>query len=289
MFKNKLLLFFFFLGSLQTFAQNNNLSWSKAVSTGSATLNVQYLKNYPYSYRNENGDLTGVEIDILREFSDWAMLNKNVKIKLNFVSNKDFYVLYDDIKMRTEGIVGASAVTINPERISEVSFSSPYLQSKSLLISHGNVPTTIGISDIKTNYNDKTAIVVIKSVQEKLVKQLQSSFAPDLKIEYVGSPEEVISKIAQDPSYIGFVEIVSYWGFLEKNKKAYLKIQPYLQKDEYFGFIFPKKSDWNIAFDEFLESGFGFNLSKKYDDILSRHMSYEVKKQVEYRKIIRAN
>ncbi len=285
--KNKVLTLFLLIFSVQSFAQKSKLSWAHAVATGSATLNVQYLKNFPYAYRNENGDLTGVEIDILREFADWSLNQKGVKIKLNFISNKDFYVLYDDIKMREEGIVGSSGITINPERMLDVKFSSPYLQNKSLLISNGVVPTVTGIADLRTTYNNKTAIVVTRSSQEKLVKQLQSSFAPDMKIEYVGSPIELLMKINENPDYVGFVDIVSYWGYLEKNKKSYLKIQPYLQKDEYFGFIFPLRSDWNTAFDEFLESGFGFNLSKKYDDILTKHMSFEVKKQVEYRKIIR--
>ena len=52
-------------------------------------------------------------------------------------------------------------------------------------------------------------------------------------------------------------------------------------QNEYFGFIFPESSDWNRAINEFLESGFGFTATKKYREILQKHLGEEVIEYVE--------
>ncbi len=53
------------------------------------------------------------------------------------------------------------------------------------------------------------------------------------------------------------------------------------KSEEEFAFIFPLESDWNIIFNEFFESGFGFTSTKDYRRILERHLGYEILNKVE--------
>ncbi|MFT5668940.1 MAG: ABC-type amino acid transport substrate-binding protein, partial [Vicingaceae bacterium] len=40
-------------------------SFENASESKKATLNVMYFENEPYAYKNEKGDLVGIEIDIM--------------------------------------------------------------------------------------------------------------------------------------------------------------------------------------------------------------------------------
>ena len=274
-----LLLFTLSIFSLQSFAQkdaNASSTYANAWAQKKGTMNVQYLNNFPFAYTNNDGEVTGIEIDIIKEFAVWLKIKKGVDVDLNFQSSDDFAKFYEKVKTTKAVSVGAGSVAVTTDRAREIKYSSPYLKNKPVLVSSILKSTLTDVRNISKEFNGMTAVIVKGSVHEKLIKNIKDNYWPDLKVELVESPAIVLDKISNSNKYFGYLDLISYWATIQKESKP-LKIHRATQFDtEYFAFIFPKSSDWAAAFNEFFDGGLGFPASDTYMEILRKHLSSEL-------------
>ncbi len=239
-------------------------------------MNIQYHNNFPFAYTNADGEFTGIEIDIIKQFAVWLKIKKGIDVNLEFERHDDFAKFYEKVKITKTVSVGAGSVTVTPERAREIKFSSPYLKNKPVLVSSILKSTLTDVRNISKEFNGMTAVIVKGSVHEKLIKNIKDNNWPDLKIELVESPAIVLDKISSSNKYFGYLDLISYWATIQKESKP-IKIHratPF--ETEYFAFIFPKSSDWSAAFNEFFDGGLGFPASDAYYDILRKHLSSEL-------------
>lgn len=261
------------------YAQRAN-TWQNTQALESGVLNVQYFENFPYSYSDPLGNLTGIEVDIIREFLNWLKESKGISVNVNFIKNTDFREFYESVKSGNEGIMGIGSVTITQERLKDIKFSPAYLRNQSFLITQGNVPSLKSVNEIPQRFDTLTAVTVKGSSHEAILNRLKANQFPRMRVQNVSSPELVFDLI-NSGKYFGYADILTYWSYLQKKKKAYLKFHPAATVlNENLAFIFPRNSDWDRAFTEFFESGFGFFATKAYSDILEKHLGYEVISQV---------
>jgi ABC-type amino acid transport substrate-binding protein len=239
-------------------------------------MNVQYHHNFPFAYTNEDGEVTGIEIDIIKQFAVWLKIKKGIDVSLEFERHDDFAKFYEKVKITKTVSVGAGSVTVTQDRAREIKFSSPYLKNKPVLVSSILKSTLTDLRNISKEFNGMTAVIVKGSVHEKLIKNIKDNYWPDLKIELVESPAIVLDKISSSNKYFGYLDLISYWATIQKESKP-IKIHRTTPFDtEYFAFIFPKSSDWSAAFNEFFDGGLGFPASDMYFDILRKHLSSEL-------------
>jgi len=264
------------------FAQQSN-TWSEISQKKSGTITVHYLEQHPFCYKDKSGKLTGIEIDIINEFVKWLKDKKDVSVKVEYKNYTKFNDVYQDIKMnKNAASFGLATVTITPERSQEIDFSAPYLKNKSLLVSSGLVPTLLKIDEIAQKFANLTAVTVKNSVHEHDIQVIKEKYLPNLNIEYVDAPTQVLQKLASDKKYFGYVDILTYWDFVKNNPKAFVKMQrASIINNENFGFILPRNSDWTPVINEFFEAGFGFTATKMYRNILEAHLGFEVINTVE--------
>lgn len=268
------------LFTLPVLAQN---SWSQAQADKKCELVVHYLDNFPFAYTNENGELTGIEIDIMGQFSNWLKKVKGFSdVKVVYLPYTDFSKVYDNTKAATGAHVGLASVTITKARQQEVSFSSPYLKNISLLISNTEIPSLREYDDIAKTFAEMTAVVNRGTILEKQLMDIKKKHYPSMRVTYADRPADVVKMVAESKSkYYGYVDLLTYWAYL-KQQPANLKIHRIATIDEQrFAFVLPKDSDWEAAFAEFFESGFGFTATEAYANILQKHLGYEVVKSVE--------
>ncbi len=255
-------------------------TWQNTQALESGVLNVQYFENYPYSYSDPLGNLTGIEVDIIREFLNWLRETKGISVNVNFIKNTDFREFYESVKSGSNGVMGIGSVTITQERLSDIKFSPAYLKNQSFLITQGNIPSLKSLNEISQRFDTLTAVTVKGSSHEAILNRLKSSQFPRMRVQNVSSPELVFDLI-NSGKYFGYADILTYWSYLQQKKKAYLKFHPSATVlNENLAFIFPRNTDWDRAFTEFFESGFGFFATKAYSDILEKHLGYEVISQV---------
>ncbi len=257
-------------------AQTTFTTYALASQQKSGIMNVQYHYNFPFVYTTDEAELTGIEIDIIKQFAVWLKIKKGIDVKLEFERHDDFAKFYEKVKITKAVSVGAGSVTVTPDRAREIKFSSPYLKNKPVLVSSILKSTLTDIRNISKEFNGMTAVIVKGSVHEKLIKNIKDNYWPELKIELVESPAIVLDKISNSNKYFGYLDLISYWATIQKESKP-IKIHRATPFDtEYFAFIFPKSSDWSAAFNEFFDGGLGFPASDAYFEILRKHLSSEL-------------
>jgi len=274
------LLCFSLLLTLPALAQK---SWSAAQADKKCELVVHYLDNFPFAYTNESGELTGIEIDIIGQFSSWLKKVKGfTDVQVVYLPYTDFAKVYEDTRAASGAHIGLASVTITKERQQEVSFSAPYLKNISLLISNTEIPSLREYDDISKTFAEMTAVVNRGTILEKQLMDIKKKHYPNMRVTYADRPADVVKLVAESKSkYYGYVDLLTYWAYL-KQQPANLKIHRVATIDaQRFAFVLPKNSDWKLAFAEFFESGFGFTATEAYADILEKHLGYEVLKSVE--------
>ncbi len=258
-------------------------SWQQAQADKKCDIVVHYLENFPFAYTDGEGKLTGIEIDIFNHFVTWLEKTKEFSsVKTTYLPETDFEKVYNHVKSAQGAVVGLASVTVTRERQQEVSFSPPYLKNISLLISNTETPSLRSYDDIPKSFAEMTAVVNRGTVLEKQLMEIKKKHHPTMRVNYVERPSEVVKLVAETKGkYYGYVDLLTYWAYL-KNQPANLKIHRIASLDQQrFAMILPKDSDWQQAFNEFFEAGFGFTATEAYANILKKHLGYEVVKSVE--------
>jgi ABC-type amino acid transport substrate-binding protein len=270
-------LLFTCLAIVFAFSSEAQTSFTTAKDQGKAALVVHYLDNYPFAYQNEQGQLTGLEIDVVMAFADWLMRVKEIKLSVEFVPYTDFAKVYEKIKGAPDGQIGLASATVTRERQKEVLFTPPYLKNVSMLVTNIDVPTLRAYSDMPVFFENMTALVMRGTVLEAHLLDVRKKHFEKMRVSYVEHPKEVVQQIAEtNKQYFGYVDILTYWSLL-KQKPANLKIHRVASLgNQFFGLMLPKESSWAGAWAEFMEGGFGFPATETYYNILQRHLSYEV-------------
>lgn len=266
--------------SLSIYAQNDP-SWLAVSASKKGSIEVHYFDNYPFSYKNEFNEAAGIEIEILKEFSRWLEENKGVKLSLTFKHQPSFKKFYEAVKNVDNGLIGAGSASITEERKKEVGFSSAYMRNRSIFITRLEVPTIRTYKEVTSILDGKVGLVISSSIYENELMEIKKNYYPSMRVEFMDNQRDLLNEIEKDGNYFGMVDIISYWAFVQE-KGGVLKAHRELSKaTDYLGFLLPKNSDWHRPLNEFLEGGFGFIATKRYQDILTKYLGYEIMKSVE--------
>lgn len=261
-----------------THAQNNQ--YEATIENKSGSIYVHYFENAPAAYLSD-GQLKGIEIDILEDFRTWINKNKGIDITFDYQAYTEFDELYNSIKEGEGNQMGIGTIAITDKRTQEVDFSAPYMKNLSILVTAGAVKTARTKEELKELLGIMQAVTVKGSIHEEHLIQLYREYKVEPKIKYIKDPMEVFAQIKDSPRNFGYVDVITFWKYL-KTSDQYVKMHSIANyKNENFGFIFPKNSGWASQFNEFFESGFGYTATKAYHKILEKHLSYEVLNSVE--------
>lgn len=257
--------------SLSTQAQQ---SWKTVEKAGEGTLKVYYHNQWPYAY-TENGEVKGIEIDILRAFATWVETRKDIKVFLEPESFEGFDRVLNKIK-ETPGCVGAASATITRERQKEVYFTKPYLRNASVLVTKTEVPTLNSYKEFSTRFAGMVALVVPNTTHEEELKKIKAYHFPEMKVKTVETFDEMLKLLNSNDKYFAMLDVLTFWKFITRDKAQLKMHRVATVKNESFGFMLHPDSDWIPLFDEFFTRGFGFTASEDYYDILKKHLGEEV-------------
>ncbi len=259
------------------FAQN---SYADAQKSSTAKLNVAYFSNYPMAYAE--GKVTkGIEVDILHSFVNWLAENKGIKVELNLQGYSNFSEMVNVVKKGENNFVGAGSIAITDERKEKLNFSAPYLRNTSILVTNGKLKTANSKEELEEIFTGQKGAAVKSSVHAIYIEKVATQYDVELNVEPFKNTDDVLKALRSGEASFAFLDVLSFWNFM-KDSKEFFKIQKFVDiEDEYFGFAFPKKSDWNEPFNEFFETGFGFTSTKEYRQILEKYLGYEIIDKVE--------
>lgn len=261
------------LTTISTFAQNyTGDSWSQAKAKGTGTLSVAYVETFGFVYK-EGDQLTGICVDILKDFTKYVKDTKGVSLELKFVGDgSSFKGMYEKVKASSGGVFGLGNITITDQRKKEVKFSPPFITNLAFLITQNNVPNLTKLEDVATTFGKLTAYTAQGTVNEKRILELKQKYFPAMKIVTTSTSQEVFDKLTADPNGFAYLDLAFYLEAVQKRKSV--KRHAIGDKaSEQFGFIMPMNSDWQPLLDEFFEkANGGYTNSAAYKTILKKHL-----------------
>jgi putative glutamine transport system substrate-binding protein len=246
--------------------------WSKVLSTKKGTLSMAYVETPGFVYKDASGTLTGICVDIMRDFTAWVKENKGLTLETKFVGDgSSFRGMYENVKASQGGVIGLGNITITEERTKEINFSTPFITNFAVLITQNRVTTLSRLEDMSSGFAGLTAYTAKGTLNEARTEELKSKYFPGMKITYTGSSQETLDKVMSDPNGFAYLDLAFYLDAV-KLRKSIKRHSVGDKAAEQFGFIMPLSSDWAPVLDEFFAADGGYLTSGDYKHILVKHL-----------------
>lgn len=247
-------------------------SWAQVKANGQGTISLAYVETPSFVYKDNNGKLTGICVDITNEFVNWVNKTKGVKLQTKYVGDgSNFRGMYDKVKASTGGVFGLGNITITDERKKEVKFSPPFITNFAILITQNNVATLNKLEDISTTFSKLTAYTAKGTLNEKRILELKKKHFPAMKVVTLDTSPDVYEKVFSDPNAFSYLDLAFYLKAVSERKSV--KRHPVGDMAaEQFGFIMPTNSDWTPLLEEFFKANGGYTNSTPYKNILTKHL-----------------
>ena len=259
--------------SLSAIAQGySGDTWAQASSKKSATISMAYVETPSFVYKDKEGNLTGICVDIMSDFVKWANENKKVKINPLYIGDgSNFKGMYDKVKASNGGVFGLGNITITDERKREVKFSPSFITNFAILISQNSTPTLARFEDLSTTFGKLTAYTAKGTLNEKRINDMKQKYFPAMKVVLTATSPETYDKVLSDSNGFAYLDLAFYLQAVSQRKPV--KRHPIGdQTSEKFAFIMPMNSDWGSAMDEFFSANGGYTNSPQYKTILRKHL-----------------
>ncbi len=250
-------------------------SFQEAQGEGMAPLIVHYVPSSGFAYEGPDGELTGVTVELLREFGRYVEESHGLDVTLDFVDEERWAVFYDRIRDSRGGVFGIGNVTITEERREELAFSPPYLNNVATLMTHEEVPELASLDEVPEAFGHLTGLLYPGTLHEDRMQALREEIHPGLETIPIESNDELVSMVASGEGYFGFIDIYNYWRAVEEG----LPLRRHAVADdasEQFGVIMPRDSDWAPVMEEFFEAREGVSGTEWYDALLREHLGSEL-------------
>ena len=269
------ILYLIFSGCTTETERSLNSSWSEVREAGSGTITLHYVPSDGFSYNDENGNLTGVTIELMRDFTDFVKREYHADVSIHYNPVEQFSEFYSTVKAGSSGEFGVANVTITEERKDELAFSRPYMTNIATLITHSEIAEVEQLNEITEKFEGLTALAFEGTLHEERLHKIKENYLPGVPMEFAQSNNEIIEKISTDSRYFAYVDIYNYW----RATQAGAELRRHSigdESSEQFGVIMPLDSDWHGVMREFFEAGEGYTHSEDYKKLLKKHLGSEL-------------
>lgn len=232
------------------------VSWAEAQKTHRATVYVYWYESRPFIYQNENGEMDGIEHEILTGFKDYLHEKYQVDITLQWKETQNFENTYQTVcDEKLPGALGVSAFSITQQRRERVNFTLPYMPDISVLISSKNIPIVQNPEEFDQVFSSLEAITIQGTTYEEDLLKLKAERGIDFRIRHVPGDKNILVAISDSENAFGVIDVPTY--MVDLNVHAGLSVNrqnivPF--KREGIAFITPLHSDWAAAVNEYIGS-----------------------------------
>ncbi|MCC5925640.1 MAG: transporter substrate-binding domain-containing protein [Bacteroidetes bacterium] len=261
-------------------------SWTDVQQRGHGTLTAVYVPAEGFAYfpnsltyddttipqtEMQENLLTGVTVELLRDFAVFVRQEYGVDLTLNFVEETNWRTFYADVAASKDGVIGMGNVTITEARRSELAFSLPYMTNIASLITHENAPLLEDLSQMGAVWSGRTALAFEATLHEERLRALTDAYYADAAIELVRSNDEIIDRLSEGDRYFAYIDLYNYWRAAERG--APLKRHPAGDESaEEFGYIMPLGTTWQPVLDAWFNADGGLTSTPRYRAIMEEHL-----------------
>ena len=254
-------------------------SWASAKQKKSGNVVVTYTHAPKFS-EVLGGQRKGLCFDIMNNFVEYVKSKYDVTLNIDYKDlndPRDFDLFLNTVQVSNGGVFGLGDVTITEARKRIFNFSNPYFSNVAILATNNTVPNLTSIANISKEFAGKTALIQNGTTHQDRVKSIKAKYYPGLNIETTKGFTEANEKVAKDPNYFTYIDFSTYLDVVSK-RIPLKRHEAGDQKNEDFGFLMPKSSDWAPVFNEFLAADGGFIKSVEYRKLLADNLGSHVLK-----------
>ena len=148
----KALLVFYCIVPAFLFAQKiKSNSWAETKTSGSGVLTFYWFESRPFIYKNEVGQLMGIEHDVMLGFTQYLKAKHGISLQVQWIEAAGFQNVIDRVGQSTEPCFGASAFSITDERKKDPNY--PYI-TKGDLNGDNKTDYAVLITDDKDSFDE---------------------------------------------------------------------------------------------------------------------------------------
>ena len=246
-------------------------SWDMIRERGYGTLKAIYVPAEGFAYRDEDGRLTGVTVDLIRDFADFASERYDIVLSIEFIEEEYWHKFYRMVADAGDGVIGMGNVTITEERRGELVFSPPYMTNIASLITHKDAPELKRMEDLGEVLAGRTALAFDGTLHEKRLRELTESYYPGAEFQKARSNDEIIELVSSGDHYFAYIDLYNYRRAADRG----MALQRHKAGDEaaeQFGYIMPLRTSWEAVVAEYFDHGAGLIHSDRYRKVMEEHL-----------------
>ncbi len=249
--------------------------WAQVLDKGQGTLKALYVPAEGFAYRDDEGRLTGVTVELIRDLADFVSDRHGVELKVEFEKEEDWGVFYQRIVNGGDGLIGFGNVTITEERKNELVFSPPYMNNIAALITHRDVPKLNSFDEMSAAFEGMKALAFEGTLHEKRLSKLVSEHLPGSKIHFATSNDEIVDRVSANKAYFAYIDLYNF--VRATNRGAPLKRHPIGDDSaEQFGYVMPLGTTWDEIIEQYFLHNDGLTGSKRYGHIMEEHLGKDL-------------
>ncbi len=249
--------------------------WPEVLENGHGTLKALYVPAEGFAYRDDQGRLTGVTVELIRDLTDFVNERYDVNLEIEFEEEEDWSVFYRRVVEGGDGLIGFGNVTITEERKKELIFSPPYMNNIASLITCRDVPELKNFEDMPEKFEGMDALAFEGTLHENRLRELVENYYPDAGLQFAGSNDEIVERVSEDCSYFAYIDLYNY--FRASNKGVPLKRHSIGDDSaEQFGYIMPLDTSWDEVIEQYFTYNDGLTASERYREIMEKHLGEEL-------------
>lgn len=249
--------------------RDQGTSFNEAKNQGRATLSVIYVPAPGFAYKDEDEQLTGVTVEIMRDFKNWFERYHGVAVELDFIADEDWSNMFQRVSAAEGGVFGLGNVTITEERREELRFSPPYLYNVAVLITPDDVEEITSQDEFAERVQHLDPLAFSGTLHEVRIRRLRDAHQPQRDVARVNSNQAIIDGVVN--GHYSYVDAYNYYR--AKEQGTGIKHHNAFNLDgEQFGIIMPHSNDWDTLLTAFFAAESGYLNTQRYADHLRNHL-----------------
>lgn len=249
-------------------------SWQEVQVRKAGTVTALWDDIEPFIYTSPEGQLQGVEYEIMESFRPWLKMKYGVDLTVKWQRAGSFDSIYYKVRTSKQpGVFGWSYYSITAEREAEVDFTPAYMPDVNVLITNNREPMYASAQEFTGRLPEMTAYIQPYTTMEEDVNKIKDAFFRKLRFSTVDNDYDIMRNVAMNERSFGYVPLSIYIVGLQKGIKV--KRQSVLSnRRQGFAGVMPQGSDWKPVIDEYFTSEF---FRAKAGAIVARYLGSQVK------------
>jgi len=256
--------------SHSTFSQKyRGDTWASVKSAGSGTLTIVYSEQFGLVYKDSDGKVKGVCVDILADFARFIKDKYGKTITINYAGEIHVFSEFLSTAQNTPNILGVTNTTITEERKKILKFSPPFMLNRQVMLTNNKAPSLTSLKEIPTKFADFTALVIAGSTHVGYVEKIKTEYMPSLKIKQEVSGPTIIKNLVNNPKVFTIIDFTEFVDVVHRKLPIKRQVVDVGIAEE-LGFIMSKQTDWDVPLKEFLTPE--YRNSMGYKKIISENL-----------------